>query len=56
MNSINIDSKEQKYDLYKLILKMNESHDKITDKIKLIDDNFIKQKNNVYLSKYYILK
>ena len=55
MNYINIDSKEykHKYVIYDFIKKMNESHNKIKDKIKIIDDKFIKQKNKVDLSKYY---
>ena len=53
MNTINVDSKEYKYNTDELISKMNESHNKIKDKIKIIDDKFIKQKNKVDLSKYY---
>ena len=41
------------YDLNDIIKNMNKSHNKIKDTIKEIDEQFIKQKNNVDLSKYY---
>lgn len=53
MNSHNVDKDDNKYYTDDIINKMNESHNKIKYKIKEIDDEFLKQKNKVNLTKYY---
>ena len=53
MKSQNEDKVFNTYYTDNIINKMNESHNKLKNKIKEIDDKFLKQKNKVDLTKYY---